>query len=180
MKVAYTARHYDLDDRTREFTEAKLQKLDKFLQEPVDARITFDSEKHRNRADLHLAHRFGVIQATEVAEDMLEAITLAVGKAEKQARRANKKFIDKRRKAERNNAPAWPVEVLEAGSLGSGTPKVIKSSSLPIEFMSIDEAAGRLQDSKNEFIVFRNLDTDQLNVLYRRHDEDFGLISPEL
>ncbi len=46
--------------------------------------------------------------------------------------------------------------------------------------MSLDEAATRLADSKNEFVVFRNLDTDQVNVLYRRRDENYGLISPEL
>lgn len=181
MKVEYVARHYELNERVREFTETKLRKLDKYLQEPVDARVTLESEKYRNRADLHLAHRFGVIQATEVTGDMFDAINLAVDKAEKQARRSNKKFHSKRRRSERGGTPSWPVSVLEAASLGSGAaPRVIKSSKLAIEFMSLDEAATRLSDSKNDFVVFRNLDTDQVNVLYRRRDENYGLISPEL
>ncbi len=181
MKVEYVARHYDLNERVREFTESKLRKLDKYLQEPVDARVTLEAEKHRNRADLHLAHRFGVIQATEVTGDMYDAINLAVDKAEKQARRSNKKFHARRRRGEqRGSAPSWPVSVLDAGSVASGAPRVIKSSNLRIEFMSLDEAASRLADSKNEFVVFRNLDTDQVNVLYRRRDQNYGLISPEL
>ncbi len=180
MKVEYVARHYELNERVREFTETKLRKLDKYLQEPVDARVTLESEKYRNRADLHLAHRFGVIQATEVTGDMFDAINLAVDKAEKQARRSNKKFHSRRRRGERGGAPSWPVSVLDAASVASGSPRVIKSSQLAIEFMSLDEAATRLSDSKNDFVVFRNLDTDQVNVLYRRRDENYGLISPEL
>ena len=180
MKVEYVARHYELNDQVREFTEGKLRKLDKYLQDPVDARITLESVKHRNRADLHLAHRFGVIQATEVTDDMYDAINLAVDKAEKQARRSNKKFHAKRRRVDRTQVPSWPVSVLEGASVGTGSTKVIKSSHLPIEFMSLEEAAERLGGSKNEFIVFRNLDTEQVNVLYRRRDENYGLISPEL
>ncbi len=100
MKVEYSARHFELDDRVREFTEGKLRKLEKFLQEPIDARVALESVKHRNRADLHLAHRFGVIQASEVHGDMFDAINLAVDKAEKQARRSTKKFYAKRRRDE--------------------------------------------------------------------------------
>ena len=104
MKVAYSARHFELDDRVRKFTEGKLRKLEKFLQEPVEARVTLESIKYRNRADLHLTHRFGVIQASDVNGDMFDAINLAVDKAEKQARRSNKKFYSKRRRDEDDGA----------------------------------------------------------------------------
>ncbi len=104
MKVEYSTRHFDLDDRVRRFTEGKLRKLEKFLREPVDARVTLETIKHRNRADLHLAHRFGIIQASEVNDDMFDAINLAVDKAEKQARRSNKKFYSKRRRDDTESA----------------------------------------------------------------------------
>ena len=51
---------------------------------------------------------------------------------------------------------------------------------LPIRPMSIEEAALRLDDSKNEFIVFRDLDTDKISVIYKRRDNNLGLIAPEL
>lgn len=183
MKVEYVARQYELNDRVREFTESKLRKLDKFLQEPVEAHVTLETKKHRNRADLRLTHRFGTIHAAEATDEMFDAINLAVDKAEKQARRSNKKFHAKRRRSGRENAQlqSWPLAILEAESLGTGgTPTVIKSTKLRIEFMSIDEAATTLADSKHDFIVFRDLDSDQVNVLYRRADETYGLISPEL
>lgn len=182
MKVEYVARHYELNDRVRTFTESKLRKLEKFLQEPIEAHVMLETAKHRNRADLRLTHRFGMIQATEDTDEMFDAINLAVDKAEKQARRSNKKFHAKRRRGGREEAKqSWPLAILDADSMGSGgAPDVIKSTQLQIEFMSLDEAATRLADSERDFIVFRNLDSDEVNVLYRRPDENYGLISPEL
>lgn len=181
MRVEYVARHYDLDDRVREFTESKLRKLDRYLQEPIEARLTLETEKHRHRADLHLAHRFGIIQAAEeVTEDMFDAINQAVAKAEKQARRSNAKFRDKRRRAGRaSEGVSWPVSVLERASVGGGsTPRIVKSGQLRIDPMSIDAAAERLGTSKNDFFVFRNLETGEVNVLYKRRDDNYGLITP--
>lgn len=177
MNVDYVARHFQLDDATREFAENKLQKLHRFVQEPVEFRLTLEVGKVTASADLHVAHRFGVIQAREETETLFDAIQLAIDKAEKQARRANKKFQDRRRRAEPH---AWPVEVVEAASLGEGrTPRIVEASSVTIKPMSLEEAALQLEDSKNEFVVFRDSETDRIGVLYRRKDRNFGLISPE-
>lgn len=181
MNIDYVGRNYQLDDRVREYTEDKLRKMLKFVEEPVEVRVTLEVEKHRNTADLHVAHRYGVLQATEQMPDMLDAINLAVDKVEKQARRSRKKYTETRRRAQReNNGHEWPVDVVEAGSIGGGaTPRVIKSSLLQIKPMSIEEAALHLQDSKNEFVVFRDAASDRVNVLYRRKDQNYGLIAPE-
>ncbi len=179
MNVEYFARTYHLDDQIRDFAERKLAKLDKFVSEPVEVKVTLELEKHRHIAELHLAHRFGVLQATVETGDMYDSINLAVDKMEKQARRASKKFKDKRRRADRLNGQAWPVEVIAGESVESGEPRILKSSRLSIKPMSIEEAALRLRTSKNEFVVFRDSGTDRVSVLYRRKDRNYGLISPE-
>lgn len=180
MNIDFVARSVQLDDRIREYASSKLRKLDKFLDEPVEIRVTLAKEKHRCSAELRVAHRFGLIQATEETGDILDSINLAVDKAEKQARRARKKYMDKRRKADRNNGNQWPVEVLERASVGRGlAPRIIKSSVLSIKPMSLDEAALHLENSKNDFVVFRDAKSDLVNVLYKRRDNNYGLISPE-
>ena len=180
MNIEYVARNVELDDRIRDFATDKLRKVDKFLEEPVEVRLTLAQEKHRAMAELRVAHRHGLIQAAEETTEILDAINLAVDKAEKQARRSRKKFFDKRRKADRNNGSQWPVEVLEGSSLGAGsTPRIIKSSFLSIKPMSLDEAALHLEESRHEFLVFRDAGSDQINVLYKRKDNNYGLISPE-
>jgi ribosome hibernation promoting factor len=177
MNVDYVARHFQLDEATRQFAENKLQKLHKFVQEPVEFRLTLEVGKVTSSADLHVAHRFGVIQAREETETLLDAIRLAIDKAEKQVRRANNKFHDRRRRAEPHT---WPVEVVDAASVGDGrTPRIVEASSVTIKPMSLEEAALLLEDSKHEFVVFRNSDNDRIGVLYRRKDRNFGLISPE-
>ena len=65
MNIDYVARNFELEDRIRDFTEDKMRKVTKFLEEPVEIRVTLEQEKHRNIADLHIAHRFGLIQAIE-------------------------------------------------------------------------------------------------------------------
>ncbi len=179
MNIEYVARTYHLDDQIRSYAERKLEKLEKFVSEPVEIRVTLELEKHRHIAELHVAHRFGVLQATVETASMYDSINLAVDKMEKQARRASKKFKAKRRRADRQNGQAWPVEVIAGDSVESGEPRILRSSRLAIKPMSIEEAALRLRTSKNEFVVFRDSGTDRVSVLYRRKDENFGLISPE-
>jgi putative sigma-54 modulation protein len=108
---------------------------------------------------------------------MQDAIHHVIEKAEKQARRARKKHMDKKRRAGNNH---WPLEVLEATSVTPGTePRVIKTTQLPIKPMTIDEAALELDRSKNEFFVFLDSTTERVSVIYRRQDKHYGLIAPE-
>lgn len=180
MNIDFVAHSVQLDDTIRDYAESKLNKLTKFLDEPIEVRVSLAQERHRCLAELRVAHRFGLIQATEETDDVLDAINLAVDKAGKQARRSRKKFKDKRRKADRNNGNQWPVEILEKASLNTGTsPRIIKSSFLSIKPMSLDEAAIHLEDSKNDFLVFRDANSEQISVLYKRKDSNYGLISPE-
>ena len=75
------------------------------------------------------------------------------------------------------------MQVLEPGNLrmdgDQNLPRIIKTSNLPIRPMSIEHAALMLDDSKNEFIVFRDVDTDKISVIYKRRDQNLGLIAPE-
>ena len=111
---------------------------------------------------------------------MREAINAGVDKLEKQARRSRKKYMDRRRRAQRQDDHHWPLEVLEAASVADGSqPRVIKTSRLPIKPMTIDEAALELDGSKNDFFVFRDSGTDRVSVIYRRKDAHYGLIAPD-
>lgn len=181
MKIEFTGRHFNLSDRIRDYAETRLEKLSRFLDEPVDMHVILEIEKRRQIAELHVSHRHGVLQATEEAEHMREAINACVEKIEKQARRSRQKFVDSRRRAKRHEEDHhWPMDVLDATSVKDGTkPRIIKTNRLPIKPMTIDEAALQLEQSKNEFFVFRDSATDRVSVIYRRRDENYGLIAPD-
>lgn len=179
MNIEYQARHFDLDDDIREYAADKLAKAMKFLEEPIEARVTLEVEKHRKIAELRVTHRFGVLTATEETAAMLDSINVAADKIEKQARRARQKHKDRRRRADRQNGNRWPVEVLEKDSVSpTSAPRVIKTSHLEIRHMSLDEAATKLEHGNSDFVVFRDSTSDEVNVLYKRRDDNYGLISP--
>jgi putative sigma-54 modulation protein len=183
VNIEYVGRNYEIDDRVRTFTHDRLRKVLKFLEEPIDIHVGLESNKHRYIADLRLSHRHGSFQAQEETDQLLDAIALVVEKTEKQVRRGRKKLMDRRRRAQRAGRNGdWPMEVVDRASLGAGAgpPRIIKSTLLQIKPMGIDEAALELDGSKNDFIVFRDADTARVSVLYKRKDNNYGLIAPDL
>lgn len=183
MNVELVGRNFEVSDRLRQLTENRLsRKVLKFLEEPVEVRVTLEGEKHHQSiAEVHVAHRHGVLQATEATDDMVEAITLAVDKVGTQAGRTRKKSKDKKRRLPRTNGLKWPVDVLEADSLSDeGGPRIVKTTQLAIKPMTIDEAALQLNGGKNGFVVFRDATTGDVSVLYKRKDDHYGLIVPEV
>jgi putative sigma-54 modulation protein len=182
MKIDYVGRHLALDDVVRSHAAEKLGRLTRFLAEPVAAHVTLDAERHRKIAEIHLRHRHGSLHAREENSDLLEAIGQASDHLERQAKRARKRSVDRRRRASREAVRRrhWPVEVLARESLQRGAPpKVIKSSRFEIHPMTLEQAALRLEGTRNGFLIFHDAESDRLSVLYRRHDDDYGLIVPE-
>ena len=119
----------------------------------------------------------------EEAVDLNDAITLAADKVVEQAKRARKREVEHPRRKDRFQASAqqWPVEVLTRESVRKGEhPIVVKSSQLQIHAMTISEAALKLEEARIEFVVFRDLENERVSVIYRRNDDDYGLIVPEL
>lgn len=179
MQIDYVSRNFNLDEELREYAAGKMAKLTRFLDEPVEARVTLVQEKYRQIAEMHVAHRHGVIQAAVETEEMRDSINLVVDKLEKQARRSRRKFQDKRRRADRDNGShQWPVEVLAGNSLSDSSPRIIETSTLSIKPMALDEAALQLERAETGFVLFRDTRTDRVCVLYKRPDDNYGLISP--
>src|SRR5579864_9644135 len=150
MQIEYTCRNVHLDDRLRGFIELKLQKVMKFVEEPIEVKVLLDIEKHRHIAELHISHRLGIAKAAEENDgSLLDAVNLAVDKAEKQARRSRKKLVDKRRRADRTNGhrwPRWPMEVLDSASVGDGaTPRIVETTHVEIKPMRSEEHTSELQ-----------------------------------
>ena len=186
MNVEYFARNCTIDDGIKHYVEEKLKKLAKFLADPeaAEAHVTVEKEKHHFIVEVQVHDRFGALVAKETADQVLDAVNLAVDKVETQAERARKKHKERRRRAQREstNGSHWPVEVIARDSVAPGSgrqPRIIETTRLQIKPMSIEEAALQLEDADRLFVVFRDMDTDRVSVLYRRRDQNYGLIAPE-
>jgi putative sigma-54 modulation protein len=191
MATEITGRNYDITPDIRSLIETKLTRIeDKLFDDVIDVRCVLQVEKYRNICEILVKGKdHDVKTVQESGESMQDAINAAMDHLKRQAQKNREKLRDHHRK-DGNNAKSsaeitqWSVQVLEPGNLrengDNNRPRIIKTNNLPIRPMSIEEAALRLEDSKNEFIVFRDLDSDRISVIYKRRDDNLGLIAPEV
>ena len=188
MATVITGRNYEIPPNIRKMLESKLAKIEeKLFDDVIDVRCVLQVQKYLNICEIIITgkdHDVKTVQNSK--ESMQEAIDLALDHLKRQAQKNRKKLRDHHRKdgnnhkAERAAITEWAVQVLDPGKLRvRNRARIVKTNSLPIRPMSIEEAALRLEDSKNEFIVFRDLDTDKVSVIYKRRDSNLGLIAPE-
>jgi putative sigma-54 modulation protein len=188
MATEISGRNYEVTPKIRRLLETKLGKIqDKLFDDVIEVRCVLQVEKYRNICEILIVGKeHDVKSVQESDESMQDAINAALDHVKRQAQKHREKIRDHRNG--RPKAPAavtkWMVQVLEPGRLRQtddhNRPRIIKTNNLPIRPMSIEEAALHLDDSKNEFIVFRDLDTDKISVLYKRRDQNLGLIAPEI
>lgn len=190
MATGIIGRNFEVTPEIRTLLEKKLSKIiDKLFDDVIDTRVVLQVEKYRNICEILIVGKeHDVKSIQESDESMPDAINLALDHVKRQAQKHRKTLRDHHRKdgnhAKEEGVTEWNVQVLEPGQLrvegDHNRPRIIKTNALPIRPMSIEEAALRLEDSKNEFIVFRDLDSDKISVIYKRRDNNLGLIAPEV
>lgn len=193
MATSIVGRNFEVTPELKDMIGKKLDKIvDKLFDDVIDVRCVLQVEKYRNICEILIKGKeHDVKSVQESQESMADAANLALDHVKRQAQKNRKTIRDHHRKdGGRNKAQItdWTVQVLEpsrmrhaAGKKGEpALPRIIKTNNLPIKSMSIEHAALLLDDSKNEFIVFRDVDTDKISVIYKRRDSNLGLISPEI
>jgi putative sigma-54 modulation protein len=187
MTTEIAGRNYEIPPDVRDLVEKKLARIqDRLFDDVIDVRVVLQVEKYRFICEI-LIHgkEHDVKSVQESDESMQDAVNQAVDHLKRQAQKNRKKIRDHHRRDGNRSKPVtkWAVQVLEPGRLRDDAavpmPRIIKTNNLEIRPMSIEEAALRLDDSKNEFIVFRDIDNDKVSVIYKRRDNNLGLISPE-
>ena len=187
MATEISGRNYEIPANVRDLVEKKLAKIqERLFDDVIDVRVVLQVEKYRNICEIIIVGKEHDVKAVQESGDsMQDAINLTIDHLKRQAQKNRKKIRDHHRREGngRELVTEWAVQVLEPGNLREtgdhNRPRIIKTNNLAIRPMSIEEAALRLDDSKNEFIVFRDIDTDKISVIYKRRDNNLGLIAPE-
>lgn len=187
MATEISGRNYDIPADIRSMVEKKLSKIEERLfDDVIDIRVVLQVEKYRNICEILIngkEHDVKTVQESD--ESMQDAVNMAVDHLKRQAQKNREKIRDHHRKEGngRKHVTEWSVQVLEPAQLREESaerlPRIVKTNNIEIRPMSIEEAALRLDDSKNEFIVFRDIDNDRVSVIYKRQDGNLGLIAPE-
>jgi putative sigma-54 modulation protein len=164
MPTGIIGRNFEVTPDIRALIDKKLSRIiNKLFDDVIDIRCVLQVEKYRYICEILIVGKEHDVKAVQESdESMKEAINLTVDHLKRQAQKNRKKIRDHHRKdgnhAKADRVTDWTVQVLEPGRLrhagDHNRPRIIKTNSLPIRPMSIEEAALRLDESKNEFIVF--------------------------
>lgn len=177
MRFEYTGRHVEVSPGLRKHVEDHFKKLDHIFNgtEP-STHVIITVEKHRHIGELVVSWRDRTLTAKAMNADMYLALTGAMVKVEKQAMKLKKKIIDRKQGGQRGSSVApTPGGQVEASPR---LPRIINARRYSIKPMTAEEAALRLSSDPDQFMVFRDADTDRVGVLYKRADGNYGLIEP--
>ena len=178
MHVTVTFRHVDPTPALRAYAEEKLARVKKYLRRPVDAHVILSVAKERHVAEITLKADHVTMVAQEETHDLYSAIDLALDKLEHQAQKLKAKRRSHRGAGGRGGEPPEvTASVLAAEPEAPGaTRAVIRTQRVPAKPMSVEEAVDQLAASRDDFLVFTNASTQNVAVLYRRRDGNYGLI----
>ena len=184
MDFEYTGRHIDVTPALRAHVEEHFGKIGHLFENAstAHAHVIIDVVKNRHIAEILLHWREHTLTARDTNADMYQALTRCIDKIEKQAVRLKKKIIERRQDAAPLSAlapepePADDVDAAEAPEHRTG--RIIAARRYKVKPMTAEEAVMSLAEDGDQFVVFRDSDTDRVSVLYKRKDGNYGLIQP--
>jgi putative sigma-54 modulation protein len=177
MEFEYTGRHVDVTPAIRAHVESHFAKLQHiFNDSAARVHIIIEVEKNRQKGEVIVHWRDHTLTATDVNSDMYIALTRAILRIEKQALKLKEKTIDRKQGAKRAAEVApQPDGLLDAMPR---PPRIISARRYAVKPMTPEEATIRLTEEADQFLVFRDSETNRVGVLYKRKDGNFGLIEP--
>ena len=187
MELRITSRHTPLTDEIRNYAEKRLAKLDRRFRESLPVNVLIRKENTRREEDRFVAEvtvrlRKGVIRGEERGPTPYAAIDSVENKIDRRIRRYKTRFMNRRRSASRFESDIagqladQPAESDDVVEIRDGV--VVRTKRHEVLPMGVEEAAGRMDLLGHNFFLFLNNETGAYNVVYRRHDNDYGLIVP--
>lgn len=193
MNVEITGRHIEITQALREFATEKLQKLTRLLDGPLDVHVVLGIEKHRHIAEIQVKSRAGVFSSAHETGDLYTSISDVAEKLERQAQKHKEKLQHhKHRKGPRDPETAAAIEEAAAEATakdgrpaGEATPPrtgpcILRTRGSRMKPCSPEEALLDLESSGRDILLFREIESGKLHVIYRRGDGNFGLIESKL
>lgn len=174
MKISIRGKNLEVTDALRQQAEKKLSKLDRYLGPDTEAQVAFSVEKGSHVVEVTIRLNGYILRGEEATGDMYASIDLVIDKLERQIRKYKTKLAKKLKNQRLKELAAnYPEEVEEE-------PKLLRTKRFPIKPMPVEEAIMQMNMLGHSFFVFSNAETEEVNVVYRRKDGNYGLIEPEV
>ena len=180
MRLHVKGKNVEVSDAIHDYAERKLGKLAPQLADPTHVELELAVEKNPSIADNHVAEatiwtKGPVLRAREASGDMKASIDLLVDKLERQVKRYRQK---RRHEHERHHERANGATPAAASIPSTEGTMIVKTKQFTLNGMSPEEAVEQLELIGHDFFVFKNDESGEINVVYRRRDGDYGVIEP--
>ncbi|MBZ4372998.1 ribosome hibernation-promoting factor, HPF/YfiA family [Corallococcus sp. AS-1-6] len=208
MQLNITFRQFGASDSLKEYAREKVERVNRLLDRAGEAHVVLSLERHLHHADITIHSGAWILRGREKSDDMYASIDLAMDKIERQLRRYRDKLkshhgkekvhhrqdlvkvrhdvfeVHEPEETSEVSAPAAtqaaPAAAVQAPVAESGVARLVRTTHLAIQSLSVDDAVMQMNLMNNDFYVFQNQQSQALSIVYRRKEGGFGLIEPHL
>ena len=175
MKFQFRGKNIQVTEALKDYIEKRLSKLNKYFANEPEAIVTLIVEKDRQRVEVTMPINGYILRGEEESIDMYTSVDLVVEKLEKQITKYKARF-DKKKNTGLKGLPAGQPETSPVDE----APLILRTKRFAIKPMPVEEAIMQMNLLGHNFFVFSHDETEEINVIYRRKDGNYGLIEPEV
>lgn len=174
MKFTISGRNIEVTEGLKTAVEDKIGKLEKYFSPDTSAVVTLSVEKDRQKIEVTIPVKGSIIRAEQSSSDMYVSIDLVEEVIERQLKKYKNKLIDKKHAGE-----GFSAEFMEKEYEEDDTVKIERTKRFAVKPMDPEEACVQMELLGHNFFVFFNSETEEVNVVYKRKGNTYGLIEPE-
>ena len=175
MKFIISGKNIDVTDGLRSAVNEKIGKLERYFTDSTEIHVTLSTEKERQKIEVTIPMKGNIIRAEQESNDMYVSIDLVEEIIERQLRRYKTKLIEKQQTAVSLNKAFIEEENEDDEEI-----RIIRTKRFAVKPMDSEEACVQMELLGHNFYVFFNSETEEVNVVYKRKGNTYGLIEPEL
>ena len=172
MRMEIVTKNFEVSDKLRDILDRKIQKLDKYFDEDTKVKMTLKQEKEVCKMEIMLTFHGSFIRSEVTGDDMFENIDVLLPKVEGQIRKHKTKLKNKLKESAPIPAALTPEEEEDVAIIA-------KLKTFRVDPMSVEEAAAALDMIGHDFFLYKDSETTNLTVIYKRADGTYGLLIPQ-
>ena len=174
MKFIIIGRNIDITEGLKSAVQEKLGKLERYFTPETEIHVTLNVEKDRQKIEVTIPVKGNIIRSEQVSSDMYVSIDLVEEVIERQLRKYKTKIVN-----QQQAGGNFQKEFVEDEFLEDEEVNIIRTKKFGIKPMYPEDACVQMELLGHNFYVFRNAETDEVNVVYKRKGNTYGLIEPE-
>ena len=181
MRFEFTGKNMAVTEDIKELATKKLGRLGKLLPNEAEAYVSFSENKHLTTVEISIPMHKRMLRAETTDSDATTCMDKAVDILERQVIKYKSRLRDRRRRSVATSDELSFLDMGSADATETTTPEIVitRSKRFAIKPMDAQEAVMEMELLSHNFYVFRNSWTDEINVIYKRNDGEYGLIEPE-